>query len=296
MSAINNLRMNVDELWRLRQEDKNEDHPPPPASSPVPSASTGLTYESGEPQPLKSNLVSAATLLQGTYPIIPAQTLPDDILAKIKVDDYVDFKSIIYHKTNRTYAMLIPEGSSEEPKVFYAEKNRGTLSKEQWNSAWDKYSDAFAAVFPESAPDLRRYGAFIRELMTHQSAMWVQYDESFRQARKIHKLPYCVYDQGLFTKAQWSKALPPQSPPREGHNARSKQGRSSSNNDYICFAYNSFRGCSRSSCAFRHICRGCKGLHSKLDCEAKPDAKSSRKKPQDSRAGTVSGSIANCLD
>ena len=190
--------------------------------------------------------------------------------------------------------MLVPEGSSEEPKVFYTEKNRGTLTKEQWNSAWDKYSDAFAAVFPESAPDLRRYGAFIRELMSHQSAMWVQYDEAFRQARKKLKLPFCVYDQGLFTKAQWSKALSPQSPPRDGLNARSKQARFS--NDYICFAYNSSRGCNRSSCAYRHICRGCKGLHSKLVCEAKPDAKVSRKKPQDSRAGTVSGSIANCLD
>ena len=84
------MRKNIDELYRLRGEDATSIQRTPNADNPNGSscnkASTstaeGLTYKTGEPPPLKADLVSSSAMLQGSFTIIPAQALPEAILSK----------------------------------------------------------------------------------------------------------------------------------------------------------------------------------------------------------------------
>ena len=54
------------------------------------------TYHAGEAQPLCYNLLSDEAKAQGSYPILPGHALPEKIMKKIRADEYVDFRDIIY--------------------------------------------------------------------------------------------------------------------------------------------------------------------------------------------------------
>ena len=122
-------------------------------------------------------------------------------MAKIKADDYVDFRDILA-KGPKSFTATAPLKVGDDSTIGYVELPKGPLSMGQWNLAFDRYADAYADIFPRAAPDLRLYGMLIRSLMMNHPSIWAQYDEDFRQKRKAYQLPYCSYDQGLLAKVR----------------------------------------------------------------------------------------------
>ena len=234
------------------------------------------TYEKGEAHKIRSDLLTEDAASEGSFLLIPGDPLPEQLLAKIKTDEYVDLRDLL-KKGPRTYE---PVGAVEgghlevegtERKMVWVEQPKGPLTMAQWNQAFDIYAEAFASVFPSAAPDLRRYDKFIRGLMKLGGGTWLQYDEAFRRKRTALKLPFCYFDQALLLQAQLQqhtkRTAPPGPAPSGVGRYATRGGKSSQRNISTCYAFNRGENCVRSpNCPYRHVCSICDGPHPEKEC------------------------------
>ena len=210
------------------------------------SGTARTTYDKGEAHKIRSDLLSEDAASEGSFLLIPGDPLPEQMLAKIRADEYVDLRDLL-KKGPRTYE---PVGAVEgghlevegaERKMVWVEQPKGPLTMTQWSQAFDIYAEAFASVFPSAAPDLRRYDKFVRGLMKLGGGTWLQYDEAFRRKRTALKLPFCYFDQALLLQAQLQQhtkraALPGPAPSGVGrHAARGGETISEKLCDLLCF-------------------------------------------------------------
>ena len=256
-------------------EPAEESQGQPGASDPS-SGAVRMTYEKGEAQKPRLDLLSADAASEGSFLLIPGDPLPDQTLAKIKADEYIDLRDLL-KKGPRTYE---PVGAVEgghlevegaERKMVWVEQPKGPLTMTQWSQAFDLYAEAFASVFPSAATDLRRYDKFVRGLMKLGGGTWLQYDESFRRKRSALKLPYCMFDQALLLQSQLQQhskrvVLPGPAPSGAGKSS-AKGGKQPQRNALTCYAFNRGATCWRHPhCPFRHACSACDGPHPEKDC------------------------------
>ena len=240
------------------------------------SGAARATYEKGEAHKIRSDLLSEEAASEGSFLLIPGDPLPEQLLAKIRADEYVDLRDLL-KKGPRTYE---PVGAVEgghlevegaERKMVWVEQPKGPLTMTQWSQAFDIYAEAFASVFPSAAPDLRRYDKFVRGLMKLGGGTWLQYDEAFRRKRTALKLPFCYFDQASLLQAQLQQhtkraALPGPAPSGVGSYA-TRGGKSSQKNMATCYAFNRGVSCLRlPNCSFRHVCSTCDGPHPGKEC------------------------------
>ena len=252
----------------------------PPGSSKAP---VSTTYPRGEPEKIRTDLVSDAAKQAGSILIIKKYNVSEAVQAKIANDEYVDFKEII-SKAEKSFKWVPSMGEDDKPALHCVEQKRGELSAHQWTLAYERYVEEYVSVFPVAAPDLRRYGCYIHRLMDGASRVWADYDEAFRKSRKEYNLPFCVVDHDLLmdiqaqARQQVVDPVPVADPgswdPRSAR-ARKRQLRSGRAKSLICWAYN--RGeCLRKACVFRHHCGKCKQLHPVRDCPQANDQDKAR--------------------
>ena len=60
------------------------------------------TYEKGEAHKIRSDLLTEDAASEGSFLLIPGDPLPEQLLAKIKTDEYVDLRDLL-KKGPRTY-------------------------------------------------------------------------------------------------------------------------------------------------------------------------------------------------
>ena len=242
----------------------------PPASSKAP---VSTTYPRGEPEKIRTDLVSDAAKQAGSILIIKKYNVSEAVQAKINNDEYVDFSDII-SKAEKSFKWVPSVGDDDKPALHCVEQKKGELSAHQWTLAFERYVEEYVSVFPSAAPDLRRYGCYIHRLMDGASRVWADYDEAFRKTRKEFALPFCVVDHDLLmdiqaqARQQVVDPVPVADPgswdPRSTR-GKKRTGRSGKVKFLHCWAFNQGE-CLRKACVFRHWCAKCKKPHPIRDC------------------------------
>lgn len=176
-------------------------------------------------------------------------------------------------------ATLLPSQTPEEPWTVTVApssltmtskpvKAKGPLSYYDWIEAFHIYIVIYIEKYPQDMAHMLKYMSTIRDIYETRGAQAFQaYDQSFRLLRKSHMQPWQRPIDELYNKVMNPKK---QSWNKKGYGSNNGTPRSpfltNKDRDGTCHKFNGPQGCTRIPCTYKHVCKICRGPHSKLKC------------------------------
>ncbi|XP_053387804.1 uncharacterized protein LOC128551208 [Mercenaria mercenaria] len=183
--------------------------------------------------------------------------------AKIWAEQFLPFASLISAKESGSLTFRQnPDGSIGLQKA----EQEDIKSMEGWHKAFTIFTGIYTERLPHAAPSLMKYSSTIQQLAKQAGPYAaLQYDISFRKLRETdpNMHPWDYPNAELYNKAM-ADSLSFRFRSQSNQSFRAKRA------PLPCLNYNNNGQCLRRVCRFSHICKLCRGSHSKRYCPKKP--------------------------
>jgi hypothetical protein len=251
-------------------------------TTPAPTTTTDALLSLMTAMELPANTAGEALLAQH---LTLGATLSARVKQRIISGQFVDLSTMT---TEKDTVPSLKFGPNEAPTLVYDTKHKKIENIVDWMHHFGMYAAILLGAQPTLGPSIVTYMVRIAELQKKYGGMaWRDYDIKFRQLKGVvtdnGSLPWHKVETSLLldTVGIASPAPAPKSGGNQPFRAQLAR-RSGARPVFKCYDFNSTRGCSRSTCRFRHSCTGCGGSHAQSACPSKqnPPAKTESKPNQ----------------
>jgi len=122
--------------------------------------------------------------------------LSDTLKKKIWDNEYMDFHSFLPDSPEKVKKIPLVIQSLENPVIEIEDKNKKSLTLDEWVSAFSVYMTIYMEKFKDCGAAMLKYLDVIRDIAKRRGD-WAHYDSKFRQSKLQLKLTWGVVHQEL---------------------------------------------------------------------------------------------------
>ena len=228
-------------------------------------------------------IASAASAVTGTFTssVVPIDLyLSDKVKAQIWQDEYIDFSQLLpTNNLNGPMALGVQSQNGRNEVVMMPNRQKKTLSFQEWSSAWNIYSGIYLAKpNPQEGlcTALTKHFDVVQGLSRNNTG-WQFYDHNFRLMVAKGLAQWGSVHAELLVEAKLLRTSP------------APTGKRTSNNHILhgsCIRFHRTGHCRfQDDCKWSHTCVNCGGAHAAVSCGQR-----NRKHPRSFRGQSSSGS------
>lgn len=198
----------------------------------------------------QSNFVSSS--------LKPGENISDKLKAEIRAGKYVDFRQLV-NDDDQKFKLKFNRNGEDNELSLIEEKNKKSLSLQQWLMAWNKFTAIFCTKNPELGSDFPHHLDIVLE-MSREGGNWQFYDSEFRKLVEKGEAQWGNTHLELFLKAKLQGKQTQYNFSSKTNNARWPWG--------VCFPFHRGLGCKfGDNCRFQHRCFNCGFHHAFSNCK-----------------------------
>ena len=194
----------------------------------------------------------------------------DRLKAKIWVNEYIDFVSLLTVSPKETKYHLSVTSDNDNPSLHFehVKPRRKNLTIDQWLTAFNVFVAVYTVKAPNSISSLMKYCKVVRDIAAKEGN-WHYYEEQFRFLRQS-KPEHYPWDN--VACKLWHQALHSSLVVSHQHNNHDFQTRRPNQRPFqpfpkgVCWRFHSGQFCR--GCSFTHSCFKCGAHHPAIQCNA----------------------------
>lgn len=184
--------------------------------------------------------------------------IPDKIKQQIWAGKYIDFHSL-FENDETKYRLQLVQGADNPELSITEERNKKTLTLNQWLSAWNKFTAIICTKNPELGSVIPHHMEIILE-MSREGGNWQFYDIEFRKLLERGEAQWGCTHLELYLRAKLQGNVKSGNDNNKSGNTRWPVG--------VCFSFHKGLGCKfGDKCKFQHRCFNCGFNHSFSTCK-----------------------------
>ncbi|CAC5399657.1 unnamed protein product [Mytilus coruscus] len=184
--------------------------------------------------------------------------IPDKIKQQIWAGKYIDFHSL-FENDETKYRLQLVQGADNLELSFTEERNKKTLTLNQWLSAWNKLTAIICTKNPELRSVIPHHMEIILE-MSREGGNWQFFDIEFRKLLERGEAQWGCTHLELYLRAKLQRNVKSGNDNNKSGNTRWPVG--------VCFPFHKGLGCKfGDKCKFQHRCFNCGFNHSFSTCK-----------------------------
>ncbi|CAG2229024.1 unnamed protein product [Mytilus edulis] len=186
----------------------------------------------------------------------PGGNITDKIKQQIWAGQYINFHSLLENDETK-YRLQLVHGADNPELSITEERNKKTLTLNQWLSAWNKFISIICTKTPELGSVIPHHMELIME-MSREGGNWQFYDIEFRKLIERGEAMGSTHLE-LYLRAKLQGKVITGNDNNKSGNTRWPSG--------VCFSFHKGLGCKfGDKCKFQHRCFNCGFNHSFSTC------------------------------